>query len=120
MFKEWLRYILQGSWMEFRRDCLAKAGGVVADPDKRSTAEKAMDCVDNVGPDFGLYHPDKKNWTVQDHHVRFIMTVVLDGLLSNLWSSKDWDARGLEISKAVYEVLCFLKASYDTVEEERD
>lgn len=43
--------------------------------------------------------------------MRFIVAVVSDNMLKGLWSESDWKKRSLEISKAVYEVLAFLRAT---------
>jgi hypothetical protein len=58
-----------------------------------------------------MYHPDKSSWTPEDHHVRFIVTVVSDNLLKGMWSESDWKKKSTEIAKAVYEVLAFLRAT---------
>jgi hypothetical protein len=39
-------------------------------------------------------------------------TVIADNLLKSLWSDGDWKRKSIDISKAVYEVLSFLRASW--------
>lgn len=58
-----------------------------------------------------MYHPNKEVWTSEDHHVRFIVTVVNDNILQGLWSESDWKKRSTDIAKAVFEVLVFLRAT---------
>lgn len=58
-----------------------------------------------------MYHPDKAAWSAEDHHIRFIVTVVSDNMLKHLWSESDWKKKNIEIAKAVYEVLAFLRAT---------
>ncbi|OAQ72049.1 hypothetical protein VFPPC_12694 [Pochonia chlamydosporia 170] len=116
-FKEWLNSdLVQGSWAEFWRDCVAKIRGTHPEPDKTKTAEAAKSAINGRSVKFLVYHPDKMNWTTDDHHVRFIVTVIQDNMLKNLWSDSDWKKRALEVCKAVFEVLCYLKASCYAVE----
>lgn len=50
--------------------------------------------------------------------MRFIAQVVTDNMLKgSLWSENDFKKRGLEITKAVYEILSFLRASQVGVEQ---
>ncbi|ORY65349.1 uncharacterized protein BCR38DRAFT_457535 [Pseudomassariella vexata] len=58
-----------------------------------------------------LFHPDKTDRDGQEDHMRFIMSIVGDNMLKNLWHNLEWGKRGLEITKAAYEVLSFLRAS---------
>ncbi|KHN94009.1 uncharacterized protein MAM_08138 [Metarhizium album ARSEF 1941] len=118
-FKEWLNSALvQGSWAEFWRDLVTqqKTRHMGPEPDKTKTAEAAKNAVSGRILKFLAYHPDKTNWTADDHHVRFIVTVVQDNMLNGLWSDADWKKRATEVCRAVYEVLCYLKASYYSVE----
>jgi hypothetical protein len=77
------------------------------------TAQKARDALNPRSPEFLLYHPDKSQWSELDHHVRFIVQVVKDNTLGNasLWDESDAKRKTLEIPKAVYEVLIFLRAT---------
>lgn len=112
-FHEWLRGgMVRGSWGEFHRDFLTKVPADHSEPDKNKTAQTVKDAVLGRSPKFLAYHPDKTGWTRDDHHVRFIVTVIQDNMLTGLWTESDWKKRTIEISKAVYEVLFFLKASY--------
>ncbi|KAG6182952.1 hypothetical protein E4U48_000637 [Claviceps purpurea] len=117
--KEWLKVdCMQGAWAEFMRDCVTKSPSEsVADPDKGIIAGAAKAAIDHRNIQYLVYHPDKTTWTVDDHHVRFIVIVVRDNLLRALWSEGDWRQKALEICKAVYELLCYLKAEFFTVED---
>jgi hypothetical protein len=79
--------------------------------DKTKTAQKAKDAINSRSTQFLMYHPDKTAWSAEDHHVRFIVTVIQDNMLKGLWSESDWKKRGIDIAKAVYEVLAFLRAT---------
>lgn len=79
--------------------------------DKTKTAQKAKDAINSRNLQYLMYHPDKSAWSAEDHHVRFIVTVVSDNMLKGTWSDGDWKKRSLEIAKAVYEVLAFLRAT---------
>ncbi|KAH8681348.1 hypothetical protein BX600DRAFT_19274 [Xylariales sp. PMI_506] len=110
-FQEWLSSIyVQGSWAEFCRDFLSLQPQA-SEPDKQRTAEMARDAIVTRAPKYLLYHPDKRDWTEQDHHVRFIVSVVSDNMLqSRLWPEGEWKKRSHDIAKAVYEVLIYLRA----------
>ncbi|MBE3042338.1 hypothetical protein IMZ48_07105 [Candidatus Bathyarchaeota archaeon] len=58
---------------------------------------------------FRMLHPDKRDWSAEDHHVRFIVAVISDCLSEELWERKDWSSNPREIVRAVYEVLVYLK-----------
>ncbi|KAL2131263.1 hypothetical protein VTI74DRAFT_5318 [Chaetomium olivicolor] len=110
-FHEWLNSIyIRGSWNEFVRDFLAR-NPLAPELDKTKTAQKAKDALNSRSPQYLMYHPDKTTWSAEDHHVRFIVTVISDNMLKGLWSESDWKKRGIEVSKAVYEVLAFLRAT---------
>ncbi|KAG8425909.1 hypothetical protein J3459_008602 [Metarhizium acridum] len=116
-FKEWLNSdLVQGSWAEFWRDLVAKTRTSYPEPDNNKTAEAAKNAINGRSVKFLVYHPDKTNWTADDHHVRFIVTVIQDNMLKNLWSDSDWKKRAIEVCKAVFEVLCYLKASCYSIE----
>lgn len=124
-FHGWLASdYVRGSWNEFRRDGLypltvpsGSSRAAAAEPDKQKTAQAARDAVNSRKPKYLVYHPDKSNWTLEDHHIRFIVTVVADNMLQGLWSESEWKKKGVEIAKSVYEVLVFLKA-VDVVDKE--
>ncbi|KZL80278.1 hypothetical protein CI238_10598 [Colletotrichum incanum] len=115
-FHEWLdgRFV-RGSWDEFYADylsgaLLAGAGpSSVPEPDKTRTAQTAREALNARKPKFLVYHPDKTGWAAEDHYVRFIVTLVADNGLQNLWHESEWKKKGLDIAKAAYEVLIFLK-----------
>ncbi|KAG6244590.1 hypothetical protein E4U23_006120 [Claviceps purpurea] len=117
--KEWLKVdCMQGAWAEFMRDCVTKSPNEsVADPDKVKITDAARTAIELSGNiKYLMYHPDKTAWTVDDHHVRFIVVVVRDNLVRQLWSQGgssqgSWWQEKLEICKAVYELLCYLKAA---------
>jgi hypothetical protein len=110
-FHEWLQSeSVKGSFNEFTRDLLQNSQGQnFPDPNKEQTAKAAEKAIQKKDPRFLLYHPDKSGWTPEDHHVRFIVTVALDNVLTNTWSFKSGGPNST--AKAVYEVLAYLKAS---------
>ncbi|KAK2776781.1 hypothetical protein CKAH01_03273 [Colletotrichum kahawae] len=122
-FHEWLDSpFVRGPWNEFNADFLIPRSGAAAggggegpagipEPDKPRTAQAARDALNSRKPKFLVYHPDKTGWTPEDHHVRFIVTLVADNMLQNLWYESEWKKRGLDIAKSAYEVLIFLKAT---------
>ncbi|KAK3903276.1 hypothetical protein C8A05DRAFT_32996 [Staphylotrichum tortipilum] len=115
-FHEWLSGVyVRGSWHEFVRDFLSR-NPAAPELDKTKTAQTAKDAINSRNVQYLIYHPDKGAWTAQEHHVRFIVAVVSDNMLKGLWSESDWKKRSLEISKAVYEVLAFLRATAFTPE----
>ncbi|KAK7981847.1 hypothetical protein PG996_009532 [Apiospora saccharicola] len=117
-FHEWLASEhVRGSWAEFQQDFLS-GNTNTPEPDKAKTAEAAKAAIGSRTPKFLLYHPDKEGWNDQDHHVRFIAQVVTDNMLKgSLWSENDFKKRGLEITKAVYEILSYLRASQVGIEQ---
>ncbi|KAL8285669.1 hypothetical protein RB597_002639 [Gaeumannomyces tritici] len=133
-FQAWLRSPqVRGSWLEFRRDSAAAAatrssvplphhpagsgssggggGGGNEEMDKAKAAQQAKDAVQKKSPRYLLHYPDKRDWTADDHTVRFIAVVIYDNLLTGMWSSGDWSCRALDIAKSVYEVLVFLRST---------
>ncbi|KAK2000150.1 hypothetical protein LX36DRAFT_444960 [Colletotrichum falcatum] len=117
-FRDWLDGpFVRGSWDEFCTDYLSMAllsagsPGAVPDPDKTRTAQAAREALDARKPKFLVYHPDKTGWAAEDHHVRFIVTLVANNGLRNMWHESEWKRKGLDIAKAAYEVLVFLKAT---------
>ncbi|KAI0132265.1 hypothetical protein BJ170DRAFT_592236 [Xylariales sp. AK1849] len=111
-FQEWLSSgYVRGSWAEFCRDFLSH-NPTAPEPDKNKTAQVAKDAINSRTAKFLMYHPDKEDYNDQDHHVRFIVAVVSDNMLkSRLWSDGDWKKRAEEITRAVYEVLSYLRAT---------
>jgi len=124
-FQEWLQSpYVRGSWGEFTRDYLSRTAAqgsprnngsvnLAEEPDKEATAREAKQALDGRSPRFMVFHPDKLGWTAQDHTVRFIATVVSDSMLNKVWTSSDWKKRDVQICKAVYEVLSFLRSTLD-------
>lgn len=110
-FHDWLQSeAVRGSFNEFTRDLLQHSHQQhCPDPSKEQTSKAAKEAIESKAPKFLLYHPDKSGWTVEDHHVRFIVTVVQDNALTKTFSLKREGT--LQVAKAVYEVLCYLKAS---------
>jgi hypothetical protein len=110
-FHDWLTSPpLRGCWSEFCRDYLSH-NAHAPEPDKVRTAQAAKDAFSGRKEKYMVYHPDKNGWTAEDHHVRFIVQVVSDGLMKGMWSEGEWKKRGIEISKAGYEVLSFLRST---------
>ncbi len=110
-FHEWLSGpFVRGSWTEYQRDFLSR-NPASPEPDKTKTAQAAKDAINGKNPKFLVYHPEKDSWGPEDHTVRFIATVVNDNMIKNLWSESDWKKRGVDITKAVDEVLSFLRAT---------
>jgi len=100
---------VRGSWHEYCRDFLAR-NPQAPEPDKARVAQAAKDAIQSRVPKFLAYHPEKEGYSPEDHAVRFIVCVVADNMLNKLWSESDWKKRNVDISKAVYEVLSFLRA----------
>ncbi|KAK0645693.1 hypothetical protein B0T16DRAFT_428755 [Cercophora newfieldiana] len=110
-FHGWLNSIyVRGSWYEFSRDFLAR-NPLAPEPDKTKIAQQAKDAMNSRNYKYLMYHPDKETWTSDDHHVRFLVTVISDNILKGLWSESDWKKRNIEIARACYEVLSFLRAT---------
>ena len=74
-------------------------------------AQKTKDAVNSRNAKYLIFHPDKEGWTSDDHHIRFMATVISDNLLKGLWSESEWKKKNVEIAKAIYEVLSFLRAT---------
>lgn len=116
-FQDWLQSVfIRGSWLEFCRDFLSKQP-MALEPDKETTAKAARDAISHRSQKYLVYHPDKTGWTVEDHHVRFIVTVIQDNLLRGMWdgvkwSDPDFKRRAADIPNAVFEVLAYLRASF--------
>ncbi|KAK2609375.1 hypothetical protein QQS21_002156 [Conoideocrella luteorostrata] len=113
-FGTWLKSrCVQGSWAEFWHDCLTKNPDV-PEPDKQTTVLIAYDTVQGNNIKFHEYNPDKTNWTVEDHYVRFIYTVThdsrLDSFCTYVWPGMAWKKRGSRVCAEIFEVLCFMKA----------
>jgi hypothetical protein len=108
----WLSGVyVRGSWNEFVRGFLSHHP-LAPELDKAKVAQKAKDAINSRTPMYLVYHPDKSAWSAEDHHVRFIVAVISDNMLGKgLWSESDWKKRSIEISKAMYEVLAFLRAT---------
>lgn len=105
----WLNGVyVRGSWNEFVRDFSSYSEA--PEPDKTKTTQRARDALNSRDPRYLMYHPIKEGWSVEDHYIRFIVVVISDNQLKGLWSESDWKKRGLEITKAVYEVLSFLRS----------
>ncbi|KAK5660466.1 hypothetical protein OQA88_13013 [Cercophora sp. LCS_1] len=111
-FHEWLTSVyVHGSWNEYLHDFLSR-NPHEPEPDKAKIAQLAKEAVNSHNPKYLTYHPVKDGWTSEDHHIRFMATVITDNLLSKgLWSESDWKKRSIDITKAVYEVLSFLRGT---------
>ncbi|KAK2021971.1 hypothetical protein LX32DRAFT_221363 [Colletotrichum zoysiae] len=117
-FRDWLDGpFVRGSWDEFCADYLSLAllsagsPGAVPEPDKTRTARAARRALDAREPKFLVYRPDKTGWAAEDHYVRFVVTLVADNGLRNMWREPEWQRKRLDMAKAAYEVLVFLKAT---------
>ncbi|KAK1596416.1 uncharacterized protein LY79DRAFT_667429 [Colletotrichum navitas] len=117
-FRDWLDGpFVRGSWDEFCADYLslallrAESPGAVPEPDKARTARAAREALGTRKPKFLVYHPDKTGWAAEDHYVRFVVTLIADNGLRNMWNGSEWKRKGLDIAKAAYEVLVYLKAT---------
>ncbi|UNI13683.1 hypothetical protein JDV02_000405 [Purpureocillium takamizusanense] len=123
-FQEWLNSDwVRGSWLEFHADFLGKtartgpSSAAAPEPDKGRAAQAAKDAINSRSQKYLVYHPNKTGWTAEDHHVRFIVTVIQDNMLRSLWSESEWKKKAIDIAKAVFEVLCFLKATFYVVDQ---
>lgn len=115
-FQAWLRSPqVWGSWLEFLRDSARPGPAAGEEMDKAKAAQQAKDAVQKKSPRYMLHYPDKRDWTADDHTVRFMAVVIYDNLLTGMWSSGDWSYRALDIAKSVYEVLVFLRSTDLTV-----
>jgi hypothetical protein len=108
----WLNGIhVRGSWNEFVRDYLSHHP-LAPELDKAKVAQKAKEAINSRTVMYLVYHPDKTAWTPEDHPVPFIVTVLADNLLHNgQWSETDWKRKNIEITKSMFEVLAFLRAT---------
>jgi len=100
---------VRGAWQEFARDFLSQ-NVFAREADKEKMAQKTKEAVNNRNAKYLIFHPDKDGWTSDDHHIRFMATVISDNLLKGLWSESEWKKKGLDIAKAIYEVLSYLRA----------
>ncbi|KAH8836719.1 hypothetical protein MCOR27_001437 [Pyricularia oryzae] len=96
-----------GSWLEFRANCRHVD---LDEVDKTRAAQMTRDALNSKSARYLVYHPDKEGWTVEDHIVRFMATIMKDALLQGVWDEGELENKTLDIAKAVYEVLCFFKA----------
>lgn len=112
VFREWLHGpFVRGAWQEYCRDYLARHPDS-PECDKAQVSQAAKEAVSTRNPKYLLYHPEKDDWSPEDHVIRFIAVVVGDNvLLKGLWSELDWKRQKIEISKALYEVLSFLRST---------
>ncbi|KAK0701799.1 hypothetical protein B0T26DRAFT_659576 [Lasiosphaeria miniovina] len=108
-FHDWLDSVyVRGSWEEFLTDFLVH-NPMAPEPDKARVASLAIAAVSSRNPRYTLYHPKKKSWAVEDHHIRFIVTVIMDN--RRLWDDAMLAEQGEPIARAVYEVLSYYRAS---------
>lgn len=113
-FREWINGpLVQGSWHEFLRDFLSR-NPTAPEAEKDRVAEQAKEAISSKLVKYLAYHPVKTDWTAEDHHTRFIVTVVGDNLLKGgIWAGMDWNSAGgakrLLTTKAAYEVLSYLR-----------
>ena len=107
----WLGSVyVRGAWHEFARDFLAE-NPLAPEPEKEKVAQKTKEAINSRNPKYLIFHPDKDAWVSEDHHIRFMATVISDNLLKGLWSESEWKKKNVEIAKAIYEVLSFLRAT---------
>ncbi|TDZ47190.1 hypothetical protein CTRI78_v008652 [Colletotrichum trifolii] len=114
-FHSWLESpFVRGPWNEFVADFLSRPGSpaAVPEPDRLRTAQAAQTALNSKKARYLVHHPDKADWTPEEHYVRFIVTLVSDNMLQNFWHESEWKKKGLDIAKASYEVLVFLKGSW--------
>jgi hypothetical protein len=108
---EWIsRPPVSAAWLEFR----ASVPAIHPDPnvvEVCNLAERAIISAPPSGRKFCLLHPDKRGWSIDDHHVRFIVGIAKDSLEEQAWDSSKWIQRSQEIAKALYEVLVYLKTT---------
>ena len=58
-----------------------------------------------------LMHPDTHDWSAEDHHACFVVAVVKDSLLEELWTDDGWNNAREKIIQGIFEVLIYLKAT---------
>ena len=56
-------------------------------------------------------HPDKRDWSAEDHHARFVVAVVKDSLLEEIWTDDERNNARENIIQGIFEVLIYLKAT---------
>lgn len=109
-FRQWLAFI-DAHFQEYCQDYFGlHPGSIEVEPDKLRTAQTAQTAINVRTLKFLEYHPDKAGWSGEDHAVRFIVTAVSDSLLRQTWGMGEWRSKGLDLAKAVYEVLCYKRA----------
>ncbi|TLS28247.1 hypothetical protein PpBr36_00955 [Pyricularia pennisetigena] len=107
-FHSWLESApVLGSWLEFRANCRHRD---LDEVEKSRAAQLTRDALDARSARYLVYHPDKQGWTLEDHVVRFMATVMRDAVLQGVWADAELRERTVDIAKAVFEVMCFLKA----------
>ncbi|KAK3307502.1 uncharacterized protein B0T15DRAFT_180590 [Chaetomium strumarium] len=120
----WLeRIYVRNSWKEFVVDFLAD-NLLSPTPSKAKMALRASEVLQwefyalmpedqmrHAQPQYLMYHPDKGSWSVEDHYVRFIVTAVRDNMLNRLWIDDDMQTRGLEIARAGFDILVYLRTT---------
>ncbi|KAF3767630.1 hypothetical protein M406DRAFT_328700 [Cryphonectria parasitica EP155] len=109
-FRNWITSpLVQGSWREFCHDFLARNQST-PEADKDLVAKQATDAIRSRTAKYVAYHPAKNGWTAEDHHIRFIVTVVEDNRLNGgIWTDVDRHSKQLAMARAVYEVLGYLR-----------
>lgn len=117
-FDSWLRRApVSVAWAEFT----AAIPRPSPNPDFSTVSPKARAAL-SVGASppaasFRMLHPDKSNWSAEDHHVRFIVGVINDSVLEKPNERKGWVEKPHGMVRAVYEVLVYLKATAGVEEE---
>ncbi|KAI6359291.1 hypothetical protein MCOR25_007127 [Pyricularia grisea] len=107
-FQSWLESApLMGLWLEFRANCYHLD---LDEVDKTRATQMARDALNSGSATYLVYHPDKQGWTLEDHMVRFMVTVMRDAVLQGVWAEAELRSKTLDIAEAVFEVLGFLKA----------
>lgn len=101
---------VQGSWNEIQRAFLSD-NPTAPEADKERIVKLAKEAINSRDAKYLVYHPDKTDWTADDHHIRFLATLILDNRLKGLWSEGDWRSKSTDITKAAFEVLSYLRAA---------
>lgn len=109
-FEAWLqRSPVLSAWAEFN----AALPSLRADPDLTIVTRMVRAAIDEETlphTRFRLLHPDKRDWSPTNHHIRFIVAVINDSLMERHLDRLEWKNHPARTVRAVYEVLVYMKA----------
>ena len=110
-FDTWIRRApVLTAWSEFK----TALPGPQPDPDFGVILRKVFEALNSKTLPHAricLMHPDKRDWSAEDHHARFVVAVVKDSLLEEIWTDDEWNNARENIIQGIFEVLIYLKAT---------